>query len=236
MIFNMNGGGTALNFRVLGGTSTPSDPKENTIWVNTSTTITDWVFSATQPTSATGRVWFLAGASSTAEFNVLKKNSIQVYPISAKQYVNGAWVDKTAKTYQGGAWVDWWNGELFDSGNQYEAITGGWVQGSYEVYGGENASSGSFTVGNNIDLTANGGQSCVSVRTAKKIDLTRFNTVTATFTGNGYVLAASATSGVPTVLGASGGNIDVSTLSGEYYVGVMARNYQEMHVSKINLH
>jgi hypothetical protein len=50
-----------------------------------------------------------------------------VYPLTAKQYVNGAWVYKTAKIYQGGKWVDLWNGSLYDSGNEYTEITGGWV-------------------------------------------------------------------------------------------------------------
>lgn len=99
------GGGASLNFTVVGGTSAPTSPKENTIWVNTSTTITSWVFSATQPTGSSGMVWFQTEEKSTAPFNALKKNNITVYPISAKQYVSGAWADKTAKIYQNGAWV-----------------------------------------------------------------------------------------------------------------------------------
>ena len=129
MIGRTNAGGGAgggLNFKVVGGTSTPASPKENTIWVNTSTKITDWIFSATQPTGATGMVWISTGKTSTAPFNALKKNNITIYPISAKQYVGGAWVDKTAKIYQNGAWVDWWNGELYENGNQFTNVTGGW--------------------------------------------------------------------------------------------------------------
>lgn len=105
---NTGGGGVGgLNFQVIGGTTAPNNPKENTIWVNTSTKITGWVFSATQPTGATGMVWIPVGASSLAAFNALKKNNITVYPISAKQYISGAWVERTAKSYQNGAWVDW---------------------------------------------------------------------------------------------------------------------------------
>lgn len=98
-------GGAALNFEVVGGTPVPANPKENTIWINTSTPITDWVFSAEQPEAATGRVWIFTGTSSTVEFNALKKNGIQVYPISAKQYISGKWVDKTAELYQGEKWL-----------------------------------------------------------------------------------------------------------------------------------
>lgn len=121
------GSGGGLNFKVVGGTATPASPKENTIWVNTDAEITSWVFSATEPeTPAAGMVWITTGKSSTAPFNALKKNNITVYPISAKQYVSGAWADKTAKIYQNGAWADWWDGELYDNGNQFTGVTGGW--------------------------------------------------------------------------------------------------------------
>lgn len=222
------GGGTSLNFKVVGGTSAPSNPKENTIWVNTSNKITAWAFSADEPnmtknivkktyansyvsaysialyidaelvpnttytlsfdgaagnvyyvneniaarrnvtvengrasvtfttistlsksdgtqfssskgmwvilknaqdqTSAhifnnvqvekgsshdgnyvpyggiEGGVWFPTATSRSTEFNALKKNGIQVYPLSAKQYVGGSWVSKGVKIYQCGSW------------------------------------------------------------------------------------------------------------------------------------
>ena len=100
--------GVELNFTVVGGTTAPSNPVENTIWINTSTTISSWEFSATQPIASSGKVWICISASSTVEFNALKSNGIKVYPISAKQYVSGAWVDKTAKSYQNSRWVEWW--------------------------------------------------------------------------------------------------------------------------------
>lgn len=52
MIFNMTGGGgtgAGLNFKVVGGTTQPSNPSENTIWVNTDKEITGWIFSAKNP-------------------------------------------------------------------------------------------------------------------------------------------------------------------------------------------
>ena len=120
MIYVLGGGGGAgLNFKVVGGTSAPSNPTTNTIWVNTSAKITSWVFHATQPSAVEGKLWIRIGKSSTAPFNAVKENRVTVYPISAKQYVNGAWVDKTAKIYQYGEWADWWNGELYENGNQF---------------------------------------------------------------------------------------------------------------------
>lgn len=121
------GGGAPLNFKVVGGTSAPASPKENTIWINTNTDVSSWDFSATEPeTPSEGMVWITTGKSSTAPFNALKKNNITVYPISAKHYIDGAWVDKTAKIYQGGVWANWWNGELYENGNQFTSVTGGW--------------------------------------------------------------------------------------------------------------
>lgn len=119
---NTGGGGSGgLNFQVIGGTTAPSNPKENMIWVNTSTKITSYIFSATQPTGSAGMVWISTGTSSTVEFNALKKNGIQVYPISAKQYINGAWRNVEAKSYRNGSWVEWLETEkfLYYRGNFY---------------------------------------------------------------------------------------------------------------------
>lgn len=104
------GYGGGLNFKVVGNPQ-PASPKENTIWVNTDVPITSYIFSATEPEAPAdgknGPVWISTGTSSTVEFNALKKNGLKVYPISAKQYIDGAWVDKTAKSYQNGEWVNW---------------------------------------------------------------------------------------------------------------------------------
>ena len=129
MIFNMVGvgGSGGLNFEVVGGTTQPTSPKENTIWVNTSTDITGWAFSVTEPSSPVeGMVWIKTNTSGIIAFNALNKNTIEIYPLSAKQYISGAWVDKTAKIYQNQQWVDWWNGELYKNGETYNDITGGW--------------------------------------------------------------------------------------------------------------
>ena len=130
MIYVMSGGGggTSLNFEVVDGTTQPNSPKENTIWVNSDTTISKWDFSLDEPTSpAEGMVWFCVSPSSAAPMNALtKSDSLMVYPMGCKQYISGAWVEKVAKTYQNGAWVDWYR-YLYNNGNTYEEITGGWT-------------------------------------------------------------------------------------------------------------
>lgn len=165
------GSGGGLNFKVVGGTSAPASPKENTIWVNTSTKITGWVFSTTEPEApAAGMVWFTTDKKSTAPFNALKKNNITVYPISAKQYVSGAWVDKTAKSYQNGAWVDWWNGHLYEYGNLHERVTGGWTKDGYRAKGYTTINPPQFN-SDHIYVTGQNGYGPGAVGTVNKIDL-----------------------------------------------------------------
>lgn len=107
-----SGGTDPLNFYVK---TYPSEvelkadkPKENTIGVITTTTMTSWVFSATEPKEPeVGMVWISVGNESSVEFNALKKDTLQVYPNTTKQYVNGAFAGVVSFTYQNGEWVDW---------------------------------------------------------------------------------------------------------------------------------
>lgn len=73
-----------------------------------------------------GTVWFSTDVSSVGEFNALKKNSIQLCPTSAKQYINGDWIDKTAKSYQNGNWIGW-TIYLYNTGDECLETTGGWT-------------------------------------------------------------------------------------------------------------
>jgi hypothetical protein len=105
------GGSNPLNFNVVSGADKPTNPKENTIWVFMASAITGWYFGSDEPdVREEGTLWITTGASSNVAFNALKKNNLKVYPISAKHYRSGAWVEKPAKIYQNGAWsdfIDW---------------------------------------------------------------------------------------------------------------------------------
>ena len=127
-IENMKGGGADLNFEVVGGTTQPSNPKENTIWVNTSTAITSWAFSAEEPDSTVnGMVWIKTIQGGKVIFDAVSdENTLIVYPNSASQCVNGSWVKKDALIYQGGAWLELWDGYYLNGSDQYIDITGGW--------------------------------------------------------------------------------------------------------------
>lgn len=162
-----------LNFEIVGGTSQPSNPTENMIWVNTSTTITSWVFSEEQPSNpSNGMIWVYIGESSNVRFNALKNNVIQICPHGIKQYVNGTWVDKTAKSYQNNEWVDWWNGELYDSGEKYETYTGGWY--SRTVSSNSTVSFGSSSIDFNY---SDAEQAYAVAATNNKVDMSGYNTL-----------------------------------------------------------
>ena len=167
------GGGAGLNFKVVGNPQ-PSNPVENTVWIDTDTPITSYIFSATQPTGAEGMVWFETALSSPVEFNALKKNSVMVYPIATKQYVSGAWVDKIAKIYQDSGWKSVLSTVyLFKSG-----------EGNLVPFTKKLSSSGSgyaceITTSN---ITASsyvndGDAGYVSFYTTSKVDLTGYSTL-----------------------------------------------------------
>lgn len=175
------GGTSLLNFKIIGGTNKPNNERENTIWVNTDMPITEWIFSVEVPNNPVeGMVWFLTGISSQIAFNALKKNSVMVYPLSAKQYISGSWVSVTAKSYQGGKWVDW-TVFAFNNGDLCEGITGGWeaTDRNWYEYGQVmptmRVEDGLLIVESYFDRDSNnfGG----TVQTKNKIDMTPFSTV-----------------------------------------------------------
>lgn len=242
MIFNVSGGGgTALNFRVVGGTTEPSNPKENMIWVNTSTTISSWVFSATQPSNpSNGMVWISTGTSSTVEFNALKKNGIHVYPISAKQYVSGAWVDKIAMSYQNGEWVDWVT-YLYKSSNQFSEITGGWACNK-NIKFFNMAVSGTIECGEYLTVKAS-SNSCYNATTVNKVNLTEFSKLLYDIAPDSsendmFVYIHSITSGQLNenyVAASNNGEINLAGISGEYYITVGSDNNRNIKVGNIRL-
>lgn len=114
------------SFQVVGGTSAPTNPSHNTIWININAGINSWVFGPTQPEPALNRAWICTGTSSAASFNILKKNEVQIFPNYAKFYDGNQWIDCVAKTYQNGAWIDWVT-YLSKKNDPCTTFTGGWI-------------------------------------------------------------------------------------------------------------
>ena len=169
------GGGANLNFKIVGNPQ-PASPRENTIWIDTDEKITSWIFSATAPESPEeGMVWISIGTSSAVEFNALKKNSMLVYPLSAKQYVSGVWGTVEAQSYQGEEWIQWWDGMLYKSGDQYTDITGGW-----DYYNEQNGGSVTF---DSDYITMDGGSNgyTTAIYANNQLDLAGYSTLNIEF-------------------------------------------------------
>lgn len=230
MIFNMSGGGSnPLNFKVVGGTTQPSNPQTNTIWVNTSTAITDYVFSTTQPAVASGRVWISTGTESPSAFNALKKNTIQVYPLSAKQYVSGAWSDVVAMSYQNGEWVGWIrfvfaNGVVHLGELSTSTPTRLYVENGVIKYSRDNTNGhwGYFT--EMIDLTAvNAIKAKIKqsgIRSNENPTVVSVTSATPTAGGTAAIIARSAANAQIVDISNTEKELTVSveTLSGKYYI------------------
>jgi hypothetical protein len=176
----MTGGGQSLNFKVLAYATEEAlkaaTPGKNTIGIITTTAISEWSFSAkTPPSPKAGMVWFSVGTSSDFVFNALKKNTIEVYPVSANQYVNGSWTDVTCFTYLDGKWKSWISETyVYNTGNQCSSVSGGWktVNGESET---AKLASGkiTFTVGSGSGRSA-------SVFTKSKVDVSKYKTMVVT--------------------------------------------------------
>lgn len=179
-----------------------------------------------------GAVWIMTGGAGAAAFNALKKNVIQICPISAKQYVSGAWVDLTAQIYQRGAWVDWWNGALYENGKQYTDITGAWIECEADV---------SITFNElSIDFEDDyGTTNRAALYTANMIDVTAFSGLAIEGSDLEYIsigITETNNSPVPSFVASSETTeLDLSSVSGSYYVCVAATNVTSAKVTKIFL-
>ena len=177
-----------------------------------------------------GTLWIVTGAASSAAFNALKRNDLRVYPVSAKQYVNGAWMDQEARICQRSRWKDWeffvLRKGVFNSTYLFQVHNG-----DGEIASGDNAAI--FKIHNNgyltlyavtkldvskknaIEIAVTKGLSAYNVRfglvsTKTSIDEQHeniFNVASVTFTPT----SNSITPGKKT--------IDVSALTGEYWLG-----------------
>lgn len=144
-----------------------------------------------------GTVWFPTGTASNAAFNALKKNALVVCPITAYQYIGGAWVNKTAEIYQSGSWSDI-AGYLYNLGDECESITGGWQARGWKA--NSNYSALTPTLAKNAEnmtmaLSKPGGDvytASGAVEVKKNIDLTRISQIVFKF--ESVTVGGSATS------------------------------------------
>ena len=242
------GGGMNLNFRVsrypLGTDLAGVTGKTNEIAVLTDTPFSEWYFGFEEPVLPTrNMIWILTDNVSTVGMNALKKNGLMVYPTKCSQYIEGAWVQKEARTYYDGAWHEWRLWLFGFNGEDNEPLTGGWEIHNRNTAGTASISGGVMTVGTGTSTTSQSGINRFWYHTIKKIDLTKYTklkahllTCTATPVYDESILCvrsqiADFDTAASTIAGGTYSHadigfdveVDISSLSGTYYVGIMVR-------------
>ena len=240
---NIGGGSGGLNFKVAAYSTEEvllaDTPKENTIGVVTDTDMAGWFFGPTQPENMTdGTVWIYIGTSGKITFNALKKNGIQVYPISARQYVGGEWVNVEVKIYHGGNWDDFIpEGAIYHKGYEATDITGGWS--AFIGYGdGSTYHLGKFIKSDTSITIGHDGKtgSCVYCGPVNAMNLTNVSKISINITGctvGLFIVVSSMRNNkaydnavAKKTVGRVGCHeLDVSSLSGTYYVSFGMQSY-----------
>lgn len=94
---------TAFSLRVRGGTAQPGGV-EGLVWVKTDTPVSSWAVSQAQPKEpAPGMVWVKDGEKNG--INIIRRNTIEVFPSSCMQYIGDAWKNMEAYLFRNGEWV-----------------------------------------------------------------------------------------------------------------------------------
>ena len=221
------GGAGGLNFKIVGGTTRPGNPKENTIWVNTPHEITSWVISANEPTGETGKVWLVAYDMGSAAFNPFVNGEMLVAVSDVYLFTSDTEHERVdAYIYQGGEWIEIQSLGLY----LFKSGSGALVEFS---------ASGTATFTDvSIEFDCDGNTK--RLLTADKIDVSNYNTlyVDATNTGSTsgffrpFLMVASELTDVPDkkvvvrtdlLVGSERQitQLDISELSGAFYLGIV---------------
>lgn len=246
-ITNAQGGPDRLKLRVFSGTSAPSAPKDNDIWVNTNIPIGGYKFSGvSHPTwsnGVSGYVYFTSTFTDaeTYEFSTgisfTKNTKCGIYArlLQCWQYNGNEYTRKDAYIYHEG-WHQFssaWNGELLDGGDQYTGVTGGW-----KTYYG--------TISEDTGYLYATGTSGVRLGTASTIDMTGYSQLHVIGGGYGEYTESGSAKNITHTVGVSDDPaagtflasaslpkaygvgsvgeviIDISNISGSHYVSTTA--------------
>lgn len=243
-------GGAGIDLTVIGGTSQPASPSENTVWVNTATSIGEVYIQSTAPESpAAGDVWinnFVKGET----LQVSESPYLEITVGTVKQYNGSSWTDPDVQIYKNGAW--------------HTSALYIFSDGKYSDYGvfdtGYSGSSSSTSPISGISITTYGGETCLKVPLvgsstyytryiSSPIDVTKYNTMSVT----AHSPNLSGSSSYPNIVGLDDtlhgitstsstfdviaykaysdahevkmtSTVDISSISGNYYVGIFTRS------------
>lgn len=265
-------GGSSLYYSVVCSTTEPAK-KEGRIWVKSGVPMTQFEVGNTWTTAKVGVVVVggtPGGANPTSANKILDlintkvagiQNRLKLTPASCKQVQGsvGNWVSVDAYVCHSDTWIQFssaWNGELYDSGNQFVAVTGGWNKCNWKSYATESISlpsvtynADSVTISKSKSNATSGGWCTVN-----KIDLSGYNTIRFFITNcymTGSEVSLFATENVEggissaasrVKVGSNGAKemaIDISNVNKSCYVGIGISTYQDydanITVSKIIL-
>lgn len=238
-----------LKLRVLYGMTAPANPQENDIWVQTDVAISGWEFSDKKAGTVswampTGFVYFdcaYGGAydvRNSTGLNFLNQNAIYTKLLGCIQYNGSSWSKKDAWIRHGSQWYQFSSKQysIFNAGGATD-YSGGWKAYAYKSQSsGSTPKAPTFSVGStfNIDLYGQYEYNMGTVFSEAAIDLSKYSTleieVASTQTGGAYggfscgVCAAKQNNWTPvataTNVGAGTHSIDISSLSGSYYLSL----------------
>lgn len=215
------GGG---NFSVVGGLTQPTSPKENMIWVKADIKKSPkYVFAEAAPEApAEGLIWF----SATGDGIITQANV----------YADGAWNRVDAYMYLSGAWVHITSTivYLYNKGDTCNAVSGGWEAVRWNINSGAQGSVPKLTYGESSLTVSYTGQEGL-LETRASVNLDKIRKICAVISGNANtnsylaVSTGSGERGFPQNQKASKAlfngtvELDVSALSGNYFVGFRVR-------------
>lgn len=257
-ISQVTSGDDGFKARIFDGTSPPSSPKDNDIWINTSIAINGWELSdKALPIGwamGTGFVYIKGDFGGSYDYRnttglnlaIPGNHNGTVYArlTSCVQYNGSTWENKDAWIWHGSQWYQFssaWDGHLFNYGDTYSSITGGWVARDIahttDQYGPYNAAP-------SVQAQSNGGVKVYMSNTGKsgiwttanKVSLAGFSTLT--FNGNlydshgwnraqldiwsdfGTYSSENVVARLNATYNAGTYTLDISSLTGSYYIGV----------------
>lgn len=172
-----NVGGNQLNFKVVGGTTEPADPKENTIWVKTNVPIhiveMNNVNGLMSVGVNAGWVYINIESSAFGEKNTTiqvhdKKKFIYITPYGCQQNQDGTasgWKWMNAYIYKSGAWIQFSSEFAATVNVSYPAgSTLTCTDGTTTLTAGDTSGEWTFTIHNagNWTVTATSGSNSAS--------------------------------------------------------------------------
>lgn len=206
-------GGFGLNLKVVNGATMPSNPRENTVWVNTTTPITSYAFAYTQPeTVSEGLLWIKTSNLDTGvEVDVGKKNAVKLNLTYGALYTNSEWKNVECFVFYNGEWrqFSYLRTYLYNAGSQCEALTGGWAITNHS--GGT-----SKLLDDYIQVSNNGGSNRISnIHTKSKVNLNGYSKLCAQLEVSEASSSFGITFGLGSSTGLDSGKMTVSTFIGK---------------------